>query len=276
MVKDYPVIDKSSIVRMVYRRPPELIACLGLFSVLTSLFLFSPPQISFAQLSSSPETSASLGVQGANSQLAELEAARQQYMTAWNNTAFTSQFDVFVAEGTFGLYGEYREHVPANVFRPGETMVLYVEPVGFGHQPITDTSVEGSGDTDAASRTLYLINMTADIYGTDSSGAQVFAIEDLAVATNLISHRQMTEIPMTLTLTQEEPFPVGDYLITYVVYDHVTGQSFQIDRQITIDDNAITGALPLPDISNDNSMQSLLPEEQLEERSQALETSPTF
>jgi len=276
MVKDYPVIDKRSIVRMVYRRPPELIACLGLFSVLTSLFLFSPPQISFAQLSSSPETSASLGVQGANSQLAELEAARQQYMTAWNNTAFTSQFDVFVAEGTFGLYGEYREHVPANVFRPGETMVLYVEPVGFGHQPITDTSVEGSGDTDAASRTLYLINMTADIYGTDSSGAQVFAIEDLAVATNLISHRQMTEIPMTLTLTQEEPFPVGDYLITYVVYDHVTGQSFQIDRQITIDDNAITGALPLPDISNDNSMQSLLPEEQLEERSQALETSPTF
>src|SRR5215210_2966145 len=276
MVKDYPVIDKSSIVRMVYRRPPELIACLGLFSVLTSLFLFSPPEISFAQLSSSPETSASLGVQGANSQLAELEVARQQYMTAWNNTAFTSQFDVFVAEGTFGLYGEYREHVPANVFRPGETMVLYVEPVGFGHQPITDSSVEGSGDTDAASRTLYLINMTADIYGTDSSGAQVFAIEDLAVATNLISHRQMTEIPMTLTLTQEEPFPVGDYLITYVVYDHVTGQSFQIDRQITIDDNAITGALPLPDISNDNSMQSLLPEEQLEERSQALETSPTF
>jgi hypothetical protein len=75
---------------------------------------------------------------------------------------------------------------------------------------------------------------------------------------------------MTLTLTQEEPFPVGEYILTYVLHDHVTGQSFQLDRQITIDDNAVTGATPLPDFGNDNSMQSLVPQTQLEERSQAL------
>jgi hypothetical protein len=271
MAKDYPVVDSRSIVRMVYRRPLELILCFGFFSVLTSLFLFYSPQVSFAQLSASPETSESLGVEGANSQLAELEAARQQYMTAWNNTGFTSQFDVFIAEGTLGLFGEYREHLPANVFRPGETIVLYVEPVGFGHLPVTDTSVEDGGNTEATSRTWYLMNMTADIYGTDSSGTQVFAIEDLAVASNLISHRQITEIPMTLTLTQEEPFPVGDYILTYVVHDDVTGQSFQIDRQITIDDNAVTGAAPLPDFSNDISTPPFAPQQQLEDRSQAIE-----
>jgi hypothetical protein len=149
--------------------------------------------------------------------------------------------------------------------------VLYVEPVGYGHQPIADTSVEDVGNSTATTGTLYLINMTADIYGTDSSGAQFFAIEDVPVAANLISHRQSTEIPMTLTLTQEEPFPVGDYILTYVVHDQVTGQSFQIDREITIDENATTGAAPLPDISNDNSMQPLLPQQQLEEPSQALE-----
>ncbi|MDQ4016294.1 MAG: hypothetical protein M3136_11110, partial [Thermoproteota archaeon] len=159
-------------------------------------------------------------------QLGQLEAARQEYLSAWNNTAFTSQFDVFIAEGTHSGYGAYREHLPANVFRPGETIVLYVEPVGFGHLPITDTSAQRLGNTDAASRTLYLMNMTADIIGTDSGGAQFFAIEDLAVASNLISHRQMTEVTMTLTLTQEEPLPVGEYIITYVVDDHVTGQSF--------------------------------------------------
>ncbi len=256
MVKDYLVVDKRKVIRTAYRRV-QIIFCLGLFSLLTTLSLFSSPQVSFAQLSSSLETPPSQKVQGANGQLAELDAARQQYMAAWNNTAFSSQFDVFVAEGTVGLYGEYREHTPANVFRPGETIVLYVEPVGFGHLPVTDTNIENLGDTGAASRNLYLINMTADIYGTDSSGAQVFAIEDLAVASNLLSHRQTTEIPMTLTLTQEEPFPVGDYIITYVVHDQVTGQTFQIDRQITIDDNAVTGALPLPDISNDISAQSL-------------------
>jgi hypothetical protein len=272
MAKDYHGADKGSIVILVYSRALKLIFCLGLFTLLTSLILFSSPQISFAQLSSSQETPPSQEVEGAN-ELAELEAARQQYLSAWNNTAFTSQFDVFIAEGNSGLYGEYREHVPANVFRPGETIVLYVEPVGFGHLPITDTSAQGLGNTDAASRTLYLMNMTADIIGTDSGGAQFFAIEDLAVASNLISHRQMTEVPMTLTLTQEEPFPVGEYIITYVVDDHVTGQSFQIDRPITIDDDAVTGALPLPDIGNDNSTHPLLPQQQqLEEPSQDLET----
>ena len=63
-----------------------------------------------------------------------------------------------------------------------------------------------------------MINMTPDIYATDSSGTQVFAIEDLPVVSNLISHRQIIEIPMTLTLTQEEPFPAGDYIITYVIH----------------------------------------------------------
>jgi hypothetical protein len=272
MAKDYQVVDNKSIVPLVYRRPLELIFCFGLFSILTSLFLLFSTQVSFAQIPSSPETSASLGVEEANSQLAELEAARQQYMTAWNNTGFTSQFDVFIAEGSLGLFGEYREHVPANVFRPGETIVLYVEPVGFGHLPITDTSVEDVGNTEATSRTWYLMNMTADIYGTDSNGTQVFAIEDLAVASNLISHRQITEIPMTLTLTQEEPFPVDDYILTYVIHDDVTGQSFQIDKQITIDDNAVTGAAPLPNISINNSeQQPFAPQQQLEDRSQASE-----
>ncbi len=76
---------------------------------------------------------------------------------------------------------------------------------------------------------------------------------------------------MTLTLTQEEPFPVGDYVITYVLHDGVKGQSFQIDRQITIDENAVTGAAPLPDFNNDNSTQSLIGQQQLEESSQTLE-----
>ena len=258
--------------KIMFHQRPLIITLfsLTLLSLSISILISSPIDTTFAQLSSpTPETA--LTENGADSRLADFEAARQQYMTAWNNTAFNSQFDVFVAEGTVGLYGEYREHVPAEVFRPGEIIVLYVEPIGFGHLPVTDTSVEDVGNTEATSRSWYLINMTADIYGTDSSGAQIFAIEDLAVASNLISHRQITEIPMTLTLTQEEPFPVGDYILTYVVHDEVTGQSFQIDRQITIDDNAVTGAAPMPDISIDEFAQPFSPEQRLEDRSLALQ-----
>jgi hypothetical protein len=238
---------------------------LTLLSLSISFLLSWPLVTSFAQLSSSSSPEMPLTQEGAN-QLAELQTARQQYLSAWNNTAFSSLFDVFIAEGSHLGYGIYREHVPANVFRPGETIVLYVEPVGFGHQPIIDASTQdgGNNNSTATTRTLYLMNMTADYIISDSNGTDLATID-------LISHRQNTEFSLTLTLSQEEPFPVSDYIVTYVVRDQVTGQSFQIDKRITIDDNAITGALPLPD-NDDNSMQQLLPQQQLEERSQALES----
>lgn len=239
---------------------------LTLLSLSISLLISSPIQTTFAQLSS-PTPEAALTEDGVNSQLAEFEAAQQQYLSAWNNTAFNSQFDVFVAEGSHLGYGLYREHVPANVFRPGETIVLYMEPVGFGHEPII--SLDGSNSDADGSRTLYLINITADYIISDSDGTVLATIEDLPAA-SLISHRQNTEFSLTLTLSQEEPFPIGDYLISYRLHDHVTGQSFQIDRGITIDDNAVTGALPLPGTNDDNNVPDVLPQ-QLEERSQALQ-----
>ena len=255
---------------MVYRRSLTMtIFTLALLSLSNTFLLSCSLPTSSAQLSTSTEMPLT---QEAVNQLAEFEAARQQYLLAWNNTAFSSQFDVFIAEGTLSGYGVYREHIQANVFRPGETMVLYEEQVGFGHQPIMDniSSTQDDGDNSTTSRTLYLINMTVDILIYDSSGTELETLENLPGA-SLISHRQITEFPLEVTLSQEAPFPVGDYIITYLVHDKVTGQSFQIDRRITIDEDAVTGALPLPDIDGDNSMQQLLPQEQLEERSQALE-----
>ena len=239
---------------------------LTLLSLSISLLISSPIQTTFAQLSP-PTPEAVLTEDGVNSQLAEFEAAQQQYLSAWNNTIFNSQFDVFVAEGSHLGYGLYREHVPANVFRPGETIVLYMEPVGFGHEPIN--TLDGNNSDADGSRTLYLINMTADYIISDSDGTVLATIEDLPAA-SLISHRQNTEFSLTLTLSQEEPFPNGDYVISYLLHDHVTGQSFQIDRSITIDDNAVTGALPLPGTDDDSNVPDILPE-RLEERSQALQ-----
>jgi hypothetical protein len=273
-MKIYNATCKKKAPNMIYRTSLTMTLCaLVLLSMSASFLLSSILQTSFAQSSSSstPEIPLSQAQEGQiGNPLAQLDAAREQFLSAWNNTAFTSQFDVFIAEGSNSGYGIYREHLPANVFRPGETMVLYIEPVGFGHQPIADTSSQEGGNN-TTPRSLYLINMTADYIISDSTGSELQTLEDLPAA-SLISHRQNTEFPLTLTLSQEQPFPVGDYIITYVITDEVSGQSFQIEKRITIDDNAITGALPLPDINNDNSMQSPLSEDQLEKRSQALET----
>jgi hypothetical protein len=150
--------------------------------------------------------------------------------------------------------------VPANVFRPGENIVLYVEPVGFGHQPIADsTNIPEGGNSTAVPGTVYLINMTADIIISDSAGTVLQTLENLPTE-SFISHEQNTEFSLTLTVSQSQPFPEGDYILTYVVHDQVTGKSFQIDRGITIDDSVLTGAAPLPGTLDDNSPEQILPQ----------------
>ncbi|HJU34893.1 MAG TPA: hypothetical protein VJ695_07210 [Nitrososphaera sp.] len=239
--------DKATSLLMIAGRSMVATFGLGILLLYLStgfipLWTLAPP--AFGQPSSSLQETPLNQAEEAGNQFAELEAARQAYLSAWNTTDFMSQFDVFVAEGTDGGYGIYREHLPANVFRPGETIVLYLEPVGFGYQPFADTNREGAS-SEEPSRILYLINMTVDIIISDPRGSELQALEDLPGA-SFISHRQNTEFPLIVTLTQSQPFPVGDYVLSYVIHDQVTGQSFQMDRNITVDENAVTGAAPLP------------------------------
>ena len=191
----------------------------------------------------------------------DLDAARQQYLSVWENAPFSSQFDVFIEEGSNLGYGVYREHIPANIFRQGETIVLYVEPVGFGHQPIVIDRSMGSTGSNNNVTTLYLINMTADYIISDSAGFELQRVEDLPVG-ELISHRQNLEMFLTLTLSQEQPFPIGDYILTYVIHDQVTGQSFQIEKRITIDSGAAVSSSSTPTLSTeeeDDSAQQVTP-----------------
>jgi hypothetical protein len=237
----------------IYRIAFPIIFFLGLFTLPINILL-SPPQQQVIAQSFSPEQS--LTSADSNQTIMNLEAARQQYLLAWNNTAFSSQFDVFIQEGSVLGYGVYREHVPANVFRPGETIVLYVEPVGFGHKPITDISQDGGNTT----TTLYLVNMTADIIISDSAGSELLTIKDVPVG-SLLSHRQNTELFLTLRLTQnQQSLPVGDYVITYVIHDQVSRETFQIEKRITIADNATSDAPALTE--DNNSMQPVPPQQQ--------------
>jgi hypothetical protein len=102
------------------------------------------------QVTSNDGLTANDGTRGIN-----LEAARQQYLAVWNNTEFSSQYDVFIEEGSALGYGVYREHITGNVFRPAETIVLYIEPVGFGHRPIiSNAGQENINLTTATANTL--------------------------------------------------------------------------------------------------------------------------
>ena len=156
-----------------------------------------------------------------------IEAAKELYLSVWNQTEFNTTFSTFVEPFSAAGYGVYEER--SNVFAPGETIVLYVEPVGFDHLQIIDE--EGGSNNNS---TLYLMNMTADYEIAAANGTKLQLIEDVQVG-SITSHRPNTEMFLTLTLAQEvQPFPVGNYVITYSVTDEVSGESFELEKEITV------------------------------------------
>jgi hypothetical protein len=154
-----------------------------------------------------------------------IEAAKELYLSVWNQTEFNTTFSTFVEPFSAAGYGVYEER--SNVFAPGETIVLYVEPVGFDHRQIIDE--EGNNNT------LYLMNITADYKIASANGTELQLIEDMPPVVNITSHRQNTEMFLTLTLTQDvQSLPTGNYVITYSVTDEVSGESFELEKEITV------------------------------------------
>ncbi|MGA7008343.1 MAG: hypothetical protein WB612_01270 [Nitrososphaeraceae archaeon] len=195
-----------------------------------------------------------IGFAQSDSNASKFKAIRDQYLQSWENFGFQSIFDTYVVGGTNRGYGVYEEHVSnlssvsnastvpsvsnassvpsvsnmsnlssANTFAPGETMYLYVEPVGFTHSPSSNESAN----------TRYTIDISADIIISAPNGTELASIIDLPVI-KVTSHQKNTELSLLLTLTQIKPFPIGDYNIKYVVKDKPSGRTFDITKEITI------------------------------------------
>ena len=180
-----------------------------------------------------------------DSNASKFKAIRDQYLQSWENFGFQSIFDTYVVGGTNRGYGVYEEHVSnlssgsnassvpsgsnmsnvssANTFAPGETMYLYVEPVGFTHSPSSNESAN----------IRYTIDISADIIISAPNGTELASIIDLPII-KVTSHQKNTELSLILTLTQIKPFPIGDYNIKYVVKDKPSGRTFDITKEITI------------------------------------------
>src|SRR5215211_4095553 len=73
-----------------------------------------------------------------------IEDAKELYLSVWNQTEFNATFSTFVEPFSAAGYGVYEER--SNIFAPGETIVLYVEPVGFAHEQIIDEKGGGNNN----------------------------------------------------------------------------------------------------------------------------------
>jgi hypothetical protein len=149
------------------------------------------------------------------------EAAREQFLKSWDQLEFEPRVATFVNESEVIGNGQYQEH--SNVFPPGENIVLYVQPIGFGHKQIQGQNGEK----------LYLMNFTADIVLSTKNGTIVGGGQDITLS-QPISHYRNTELYTTLTVTQKNPFPAGDYIFKYTLKDQTTGKNFDITKDVTI------------------------------------------
>jgi hypothetical protein len=138
-----------------------------------------------------------------------------------SNQSFFSKKDLFTFSKPQG-YGSYEER-NSNVFQPGETIYLYIEPSGFEYKTLQDDS----------GNVLYSIafSPTATIY--DKNGNLLAGPLEIP-NTEIISHYKNKEIFIPFTITQSSPFPPGDYMIKYTITDINSGNSFNIVKNLTI------------------------------------------
>jgi hypothetical protein len=148
-------------------------------------------------------------------------AAREQFLDVWDTLGFHPLVATYVNESTELGNGLYQER--SNIFSPGEDILLYVQPIGFGHQEI-----EGQGG-----EKLYLMNFTADIVASFANGTVLGGAQNIPIS-DLVSHYRNTEIFLSLLLSQESPLPQGDYVINYRVVDQTSGRDFRLSRDIVI------------------------------------------
>jgi hypothetical protein len=134
---------------------------------------------------------------------------------------FRSAFDTFVSSepGGYGIYEDRK----SNVFKPGETFLLYVEPLGYTYGTITDKD----------GNTLYTMNFTLDFIISDKNGNVLGGQEDIPVS-NIVSYHQNKELNLDISIDQSSPFPPGDYVITYRITDENSGKSFDIRKDVTV------------------------------------------
>ncbi len=143
-----------------------------------------------------------LGLSAARAQsLEEIDRRQAALIEAWEKTPLTIRRALFIngEPRGFGLYQE-RE---SKTFKPGEKVVVYAEPVGFGWKD--------------AGRGMFELGFVVDFHIKSRVGEVVAEKENfMRIATE--SHIRNLEFMVVLTLNLTSA-PPGDYVVEYKLHD---------------------------------------------------------
>jgi hypothetical protein len=146
----------------------------------------------------------------------DLSKAQQDIFDAWVKVPLTEQKVAFITEPSAG-YGMYTER-GTNIFKQGEPLITYVEPIGYGWKELP-------GD-------MFEINFVADVMLTAENGS-VIADEKGFAKVAFQSHNAAMELKLDLTLNPTG-LPVGKYKLTYTLHDMSADQVSTFDQPIEI------------------------------------------
>jgi len=142
-----------------------------------------------------------------------LDAAMEEI---WRRSPLVFRKALFVNDSSgFGIY----EERGSNVFRVGEPLVVYVEPLGFGY------GARGEGGLEIA--------LTADFVLTDANGSELFAKADfLKIALPVRYRNREFQMKLTVNLTG---LPEGEYIARFHVRDQHSDKSGDFELPFLID-----------------------------------------
>lgn len=146
----------------------------------------------------------------------ELTRAEAAVVAAWSKAPLGIRRAVFVAsppEG-FGIY----EPRSSNRFRPGETLLVYAEPIGFGWKSIGGDRVEFGFDVDF---------VVKERDGTIVGGKDKFA--RLVLQSRNRNREFMLKLSLNLTGA-----PPGDYVLQFRLRDIASDKSTSFELPFTI------------------------------------------
>lgn len=149
--------------------------------------------------------------------LEEIDKRQVAVIEAWQKTPLTIRRALFI-EGEPRGFGLYQERSNTE-FKPGEKIVVYAEPVGYGWKDA------GNG--------MFELGFVVD-FVIKSKDGEVLAGKDNFMRIATESHTRNMEFMVVLTLNMSSA-PPGDYVVQYKSHDIASDKtaSFEMPFKIT-------------------------------------------
>jgi len=197
-----------------------IVPAIAALCLCTGAFAAPPPQADVAQgdvrrAKSAPVPGSVATTVSVPSTGKDFDALQSAVTDAWENMPLTARHVMFVAK-TPENYGAWVER-PTNVFKVGEKLITYAEPIGYTWKPRGDT---------------YDFGLTTD-FAVKSADGKILGGQEKFFKVEKSSHAKMQELMLTMTMSLDG-ITAGKYVLEYTLHDNGSDKTTTFDQPFTI------------------------------------------